>query len=257
MATSAQLVSRPAYRAMPNSTPITGVDIPPFTVPFEKVGAYLHMPPQDLVYSPPPSPTKINSIPRFESPGFLDGTPSLLDESLPSTISSPSLAHTPMPYATTRVPRQDSASFVGLGISGVFSNDGSVFDGMGVLPKRDESDELGFFMDESSQRSADEYSYAQASYPEQQEDAWRRRMSATTELFSQFGINTAAGLWSPRTQPLGCSSPADRAQTMVASPTLPAEPETDDVFYTRSPTFDSPLMRQDVLEWLQAAPALK
>ena len=166
---------------------------------------------------------------------------------------------TPMPYATTRDPRQESASFMGLGISGLFKHDGSVFDGMGVLSKRNESNELGFFMDESSVGESD----ALLDYPEQQEDAWQRRMSATTELFSQFGMDTTvsdlslASLWSPRGQsPLECSSPAERMQRQKVSP-MPAEPEADDVFFTRSPELGSPIVRQDVLEWLQAAPSLQ
>ncbi|EKM58932.1 uncharacterized protein PHACADRAFT_249055 [Phanerochaete carnosa HHB-10118-sp] len=260
MPASTQLIACSACRMIPNSTPVAGVEIAPLTIPSEKLGAYVRLPLRELTYSPPPSPTKMSSIPRFESPGFLHGTPSLLDETLTSSISSPSIAHTPMPYATTRDPRQDTASFIGLGISGLFKNDGSVFDGMGVLSKRNESSELGFFMDESSQRFTGE-SDTQG-YPEQQEDAWRQRMSATAELFSQLGIDDAAsthfggtsytsfaGLWLPPAS-LSCSSPIERAQAKAA-PLMPSEPETDDVFFTRIPTLGSPFVRQDIFDWMQ------
>lgn len=169
-----------------------------------------------------------------------------------------------MPYATTRNPRFESSSFIGLGISGVFKDDGSVFDGMGVLSKRNESCELGFFMDESCQRVSGD-SDARG-YPEQQEDAWRRRMSVTTELFSQQGTHDGcssgtshtplAGLWSSSALPLGCSSPAERTRSKSTQP-MPTEPDTDDVFFTRSPALGSPFACQDgndafVLDWMQA-----
>ena len=269
MSASTQFISCPVYRMIPNSTPVAGVEIAPITIPSGKLEAYLRLASREIAYSPPPSPTKMSSIPRFESPGFLNSTPSLLDETLTSSISSPSLAHTPMPYATTRDPRQDSAFCSGLGISGLLKHDGSVFDGMGVLSKRNESSELGFFMDESSQRSGGER--AAHGYPEQQEDAWQKRVSATAELFNTFGINDAhfggtsytsfTGLWSPPAPPLGCSSPIERARNTVSSP-MPSEPETDDVFYTRSPALGSPFVRQDVSDavvfnWIQSVQSPK
>ena len=200
-------------------------------------------------YSPPPSPTLKRFIPRFESPSIsyigID-TPSLLDESLPSTISSPFLARTPMPYATTRDPRADNIALVGLGISGLLMPNGSVFDGMGVLPRRDESSELGFFMDEADNTDV----CGENGCPEQQEDAWRRRISSPEAALDQFYQHEDISSQSSRRTSI-CWSPTIVSSPFKAAPSnrgpLLMEPETDDVFYTRSPpsTYGSPISEAD------------
>lgn len=192
------------------------------------------------VYSPPPSPTRMSSISRFQSPVFPGepGTPSLMNGSLPSTVSSPSLAHTPMRYTTTRDPRPDTASRLGLGFSGLLLHDGSVFDGMGALPKRDESSELGFFMDEADDAGSwcDNEPLA---YPEQEEDAWQKRIS------SHFDVG---GLDVLRLQELGNSpsayrSPQRKRQSVLprtSTPILPPETLADDVFFSHVPMSSTP-----------------
>ncbi|PSR72516.1 hypothetical protein PHLCEN_2v11616 [Hermanssonia centrifuga] len=199
---------------------------------------------QQPVYSPPPSPTLNSYVNRFESPypSYIGGdTPSLLNESLPSTISSPSLAHTPMPYTTTRDPRSDSSALVGLGISGLLMHDGSVFDGMGALPRRDKASELGFFMDEADDECGWNDGEARR-YPEHEEDDWRKRLSthglhAYLDQLKEPAADLSQGsiIWSPPAS----SSPCKPSK--VASASHPVEPETDDVFFTRSPAAMSPL----------------
>ena len=190
-------------------------------------------------YSPPPSPTRMTSVARFDSPELYYSprdTPSLLDETLPSSLSSPSFAHTPMAFARSRDGHQDSMSFIGLGFTGLLQHDGSFFDGTGALPKRIESAELGFFVDDSASHHC----------PEHQEDAWRKRitLSSTPNPFAVLSLPPPppqapfAALWSPTAAPLGCSSPAERAHSKKAWP-MPSEPDTDDVFFTRSPELES------------------
>ena len=224
---------------------------------------------EDYSYSPPPSPTLKAFIPRFQSPSLSyvsTGTPSLLDETLPTTVSSPFLNHTPMPYTTTRDPRSETTTLVGLGITGLFMRDGSVFDGMGVLPRRDECTELGFFMDEADKAAARGEDAVTVNYPEEEEDAWRKGISspilpdfddASGQLnqlnqFDQFDQSSQSGQFnclgtlcsgtvneSRRWSIAGCWSPPAvsspfHAPVYNAGPLL-MEPEVDDVFFTRSP----------------------
>jgi hypothetical protein len=146
-----------------------------------------------------------------------------------------------MVYTTTRDPRQESVSFTGLGIFGLFKHDGSIFDGTGALPKQNESSELGFFIDEFSYGSAEMAGEHGSSHPEQQEDAWRLSMSAANKPRPSWFSPFHCALWSPSAPPLGCSSPAERTHSRMSSP-MPAEPETDDVFFTRSPVLGSPFV---------------
>lgn len=186
-----------------------------------------------LVYSPPPSPTRMTSISRFQSPLFASrsDTPSLMNGSLLSTISSPSLAQTPVPYTTTRDPRAD-ASCVGLGISGIIHHDGSVFDGMGALPKRNESSEIGFFMDEADDASS-WYDNEPVGYPEQEEDAWQKRLAGNIdaevlELFQRLACSPSQ-LRSPQ---------GHRSRELPRA--LPSEPVADDVFFSHAPNSSTP-----------------
>ncbi|KAL6304159.1 hypothetical protein BKA93DRAFT_826137 [Sparassis latifolia] len=87
--------------------------------------------PSSPAYSPPPSPrlppasfARVRTRAGSTSDA---GTPSLLDASQPSALSSPSLtlAYTPA-----------ASALVGLGISGLRKADGAPFDGLGLLPRR-------------------------------------------------------------------------------------------------------------------------
>lgn len=193
----------------------------------------------DNFYSPPPSPPPKTFIPRFESPSISyisNGTPSLLEESLPSAISSPFLNHTPMPYTTTRDSRLDTTNLVGLGIRGLFTHTDCVFNGMSVLPRRDECAGLGFFMDEADEACCCGGNEGKG-YPEHEEDAWRKRISASfTNSISdcsndpgQFSLCPSSTCWSPR----AASSPFKTSSRNKGS--CPMEPEMDDVFFRRSP----------------------
>ncbi|KAI0951730.1 hypothetical protein AcV7_007746 [Taiwanofungus camphoratus] len=100
-------------------------------------------------YSPPPSPKlkTTASFTRFHTrPASRNETPSLLEESQPSILSSPSVTIAQTPFRRLRpAARLDSASTggsdasgsapVGLGIMGMFKEDGSSFDGLGALPR--------------------------------------------------------------------------------------------------------------------------
>lgn len=189
----------------------------------------------DVTYSPPPSPTRMGSVARFDSPELYYSprdTPSLLDETLPSCLSSPFFAHTPgVPHA--RDARAASTPFIGLGFSGLLQHDGSMFDGMGALPGRIESAELAGFFAEGNDCA------------EHQEDAWRKRisMAGTPNAFAPLPPlphARFAALWSPTAAPVGCSSPAERVHGKKAW-AMPSEPDADDVFFARSPTLGSPL----------------
>lgn len=189
----------------------------------------------DFSYSPPPSPTLNTFIPRFESPCLsfsIADTPSLLNESLPSTTSSPFLVYTPMPYVAPRAPRPDTTTLVGLGISGLFLQNGTIFDGMGILPRRDERTELGFFMDEADQAN-NQGGMDGVKYLELEEDAWRKHISSYTGLGLNESLNTHCNVDSPPAfwTPPSASSPF-RTYSHANGP-LPTEPETDDLFYTR------------------------
>ena len=160
-------------------------------------------------------------------------------------MSSPFLAHTPMPYATTRAPRPDAANLVGLGISGLFLQNGTVFDGMGVLPRRDECTELGFFMDEADQAHSQGDAEG-AGYPELEEDAWKKRIGSYTGFDpSEYpSAHSTSAFWSP---PSASSPFRTHSRTKGL---LPTEPEGDDIFYTRSPASRSsaqePATRKEV-----------
>lgn len=254
------------------STPVSGVDTIPFSIPTDPEACHDDLNTEEVSYSPPPSPTHMSSVARFESPPLLypiGNTPSLLDETLPSAVSSPFLAHTPAAYATTRNPQHESSSFIGLGIYHLFKQDGSVFDGMGVLSKRNEACELRFFMDESGCSSVGAADEGDLSNPEHQEDAWRRRMSlagpSTSKLFTPYGGSAGFPpfdtLWSPNAPPLGCSSPVERRQPEITSP-MPVEPEDEDVFFTRGPSSGSPFIDGSIrlargnmvsLNWFESA----
>ncbi|KAI0763227.1 hypothetical protein BC629DRAFT_1443246 [Irpex lacteus] len=196
-------------------------------------------------YSPPPSATRLSSVPRFTTPPHIakdSGTPSLLNElSLASTISSPSLALTPMRYATTRN-ADISISNIGLGLSGLLLHDGSTFDGMGPLPKRDDPCDLGFFADETDIDGGAGTWYEQDSfaYPEQVEDAWRKRISRTVEP-SALDLDVLRGLGdSPAQESMGPEIRFEGAGMHMTTESLelPAAPD-DDVFYSHGPVMAS------------------
>ncbi|KAI0337360.1 hypothetical protein BDW22DRAFT_1364258 [Trametopsis cervina] len=189
-----------------------------------------------LAYSPPPTPTRPSAISRFSTPPVLSapGTPSLLHLSLTSTMSSPSLAHTPMQYTTTRN-ADPSSSHVGLGFTGLFLPDGSMFDGMGALPKRDESAELGFFMDEA-EGSGSWGMNKPFGYPEQEEDAWRKSISCRIE---DGGLDILKDLEDTLAAIDIPSIRQKRPQPGVDSPTLPS---AEDVFYSHMPMSSTPRM---------------
>lgn len=192
-------------------------------------------------YSSPPSPIRMTSISRFHSPIFAGdrGTPSLLDGSLSSTLSSPSLVHTPMRYTTTRGVPPDTVG-KGLGFSGLLLQDGSVFDGMGALPKRDESSELGFFMDEADV-SGNWCDSEPRGYPEQEEDAWRTGISGSFDTSACASDVFQTGRVPHSPSPTGRSQ--GKWQSMLprmSTPILPPEPLADDVFFSHMPYSSTP-----------------
>ncbi|KAI0689650.1 hypothetical protein BC835DRAFT_232412 [Cytidiella melzeri] len=174
----------------------------------------------DLSYSPPPSPTRISSVSRFSTPLITNesGTPSLVHLSLPSTISSPSLAYTPVQYATTR--QQPDSSQVGLGLSGLFFEDGAAFDGLGSISMRQE----GEFMNDIRGCAGQDSSFAYAEQME--EDAWRKGISSSVD---GGAVDVLRGL-----DEVGSSWP--RQPGMMESPTMPS---ADDVFYSHAPMMSS------------------
>jgi hypothetical protein len=183
-------------------------------------------------YSTPPSPTRISSISRFSTPVLAteSQTPSLLQASFTSTTSSPSLALTPMQYVTTRNP---DSSQVGLGLSGLFFQDGSPMDGIGALSQRDDSLDMECFMNEMG-GAQDWYGRDSFAHPEQIEDAWRKRLSCQADpgvfdMLKDLGENLPA--ISP---PEDCGRKVRQAS--VDSPTLPS---VDDVFYSHVPVISS------------------
>ncbi|KAJ3523360.1 hypothetical protein NM688_g8744 [Phlebia brevispora] len=77
-------------------------------------------------------------------------------------------------------------------------------------------------------------------YPEQEEDAWRKRISACPSLegFGEPGshssIYSSSTMWSPP----AASSPFKTC--LRTKGPLPTEPEIDDLFFTRSPASSTP-----------------
>lgn len=166
-------------------------------------------------YTPPPSPTRDLSIARFESSVNLDDvdTPALLHSRLRDTsilnesfaglsmsTSSPSVAFTPTAYPTTR--RTQDTSFTGLGL---FMQDGSMFDGMGSLPKR-EPPATGWT-----------YSYdgGNDDLMSNDDEPWKKRLSFNGKR-----------MFSPTGQAFGCSSPVVRPPAAR----MPIVSDEDDVF---------------------------
>lgn len=169
-------------------------------------------------YTPPPSPARDLSIARFESSVNLDDvdTPALLhsrllDRStlndsfagLSMSTSSPSVAFTPTGYATARLAQE--TSFTGLGL---FMQDGSMFDGMGPLPKREP---LAAGWTDGYDGGDDLMS--------NDDEPWKKRLSFNGKR-----------MFSPTGQAFDCSSPAAR-QSAARTPTMSDE---HDVF-GRSP----------------------
>ncbi|KAI0092871.1 hypothetical protein BDY19DRAFT_903607 [Irpex rosettiformis] len=182
-------------------------------------------------YSPPPSGTRLSSISRFSTPKMVreSGTPSLANLSLSSTVSSPSLALTPTQYNATRNP---DISNIGLGLSGLFLHDRSAFESTGDPPKQTELADTGFFVDETDLDGSGAW-FEQDSfvYPEQVEDAWRKRIPLSSEPSS---ADMLRGLG--ERLPDGSSKTGVDQESGLESPTLPA---ADDVFYSHGPMMSS------------------
>ncbi len=117
---------------------------------------------------------------------------------------------------------------------------------MGPLPKRDDPCDLGFFADETDIDGGAGTWYEQDSfaYPEQVEDAWRKRISRTVEP-SALGLDVLRGLGdSPaQTIPEESMGPEIRFEgagmrMTTESLELPAAAD-DDVFYSHGPVMAS------------------
>ena len=182
-------------------------------------------------YSPPPSGTRLSSISRFSTPKMVreSGTPSLLNFSLASTVSSPSLALTPMQYDTTNNPE---VSNIGLGLSGLFLRDEVTFDNADLLPKPgDQLSDMGFFVDDLEGTTA-WFGQDSFAHPEQVEDAWRKRISlsvdaSTLDVFRDLEESSLDE---------GSSKKGADQEYGLESPDFPMG---DDVFYSHGPLMSS------------------